>query len=340
MTTSTEVFYQSIDDALTPEQAAQALALETGDTGTQPDNGGAPTPTPSSDDKSAADPDTTSNSPQGADDSSKATDPKPVVLAKDGVHTIAYEKLEEARQGMQHWKAQAEAAQLRLNELQAQAQARAEAGQAPTATDSMAAQAQAAIDAGANADLFGDFSEAALRAGIEKLVAQQVSAQVSVEVGKALKPLQVQQEKDATAVHYETIYSAHPNADSIAQSAEFKAWVDSQPSAVRNAYWQLFDSEKGGTATEIVEVFDAFKQATGGKTPAPPAAAANPAAAAKAAIAAASAAPPASLSSIPGGRADGQSAGDAMADMGGPDLLAALDGKTPDQIEAWLNRQI
>lgn len=341
MKTSNEDFYQAIDGPLTAEQAAQALALEQpGDTGGKPETGGEPTSTTSADDKKTDGPDTKPSSAQGADDPSKAGDAKPVVLAKDGVHTIPYEKLEEARRGEQHWKAQAEAAQQKLDELQVQAQARAQAGEAATATDQMAATAQAAIDAGANADIFGDFSEAALKAGIEKLVAQQVTARVNEEVGKALKPLQAQQKQDATAEHYDTIYKAHPNADSIAQSAEFKAWVDAQPSAVRNAYWQLFDGEKGGTATEIVEVFDAFTQATGGKSSSQPAAAATTAAAAKAATAAARSEPPASLSSIPGGRADGQSAGEAMADMGGQELYAALEGKSPDQIEAWLNRQI
>lgn len=344
MTTSTEDFYKNVDGALTPEQALQAMSLEEGDTGKKPEEGGAPATATSSDDKGTDGSDTKTSSAQGEDDPSKTADAKPVVLAKDGIHTIPYEKLEEARRGEQHWKAQAEEAQRKLDELTAQAQARAQAGEAPTATDAMAAQAQAAIDAGANADLFGDFSEAALKAGIEKLVAlqvsQQVAARVNEEVGKALKPLQDQQHKDAATAHYEAIYTAHPNADSIAQSAEFKAWVDAHPSAVRNAYWQLLDPEKGGTAAEIVEVFDAFTKATGGKSSSHPAAAADPAAAAKAAIAQAGAAPPASLSSIPGGRADGQGAGDVTADMGGPEMYLALEGKSPQQIEAWLNRQI
>ena len=238
------------------------------------------------------------------------------------------------REGEQHWKTQAEAAQQQLAELQAQAQARADAGTAPTKTDNMVATAEAAIEAGADVGIFGDFSEEALAKGIATLVEQQVQARVNA----ALEPLATKQAKDAATAHYDAIYSKHPDADSIAQSTEFAAWVNAQPSAVRNAYWSLFDSKTGGTAQEIVEVFDAFKAAS---TPNPNTpAAANYKAAASAAVAAAKATPPASLSSIPGARVEGASELDRAADMSGPDMLEATKNMSPAQIEAWLDRQI
>ena len=257
-----------------------------------------------------------------------------MVLARDGKHTIPYETLVKHREGEQHWKAQAEAAQQQLADLQAQAQARADAGTAPTKTDNMVATAEAAIEAGADVGIFGDFSEEALAKGIATLVEQQVQARVSA----ALEPLATKQAKDAAAAHYDAIYSKHPDADSIAQSNEFAAWVNAQPSAVRNAYWGLFDAKTGGTAEEIVEVFDAFKAAS---TPNPNTpAAADPKAAASAAVAAARATPPASLSSIPGARVEGASELDRAADMSGPDMLEATKNMSPAQIEAWLDRQI
>ena len=255
-------------------------------------------------------------------------------MARDGVHTIPYEKLEEARKGEQHWKAQAEAAQQQLAELQAQAQARADAGTAPTKTDNMVATAEAAIEAGADVGIFGDFSEEALAKGIATLVEQQVQARVSA----ALEPLATKQAKDAATAHYDAIYSKHPDADSIAQSTEFAAWVNAQPSAVRNAYWGLFDPHTGGTAQEIVEVFDAFKGVSTSNPNTP--AAADPKAAASAAVAAAKATPPASLSSIPGARVEGASELDRAAEMSGPDMLEATKNMSPAQIEAWLDRQI
>ena len=332
--------YSNIEGALTPEQAAAALAAGEGDTSAELENGGAPDATTVTDDAAANDgdnkakPDAAATGKE-AGTTTEAEDPaQTVVLARDGKHTIPYETLVKHREGEQHWKAQAEAAQQQLAELQAQAQARADAGTAPTKTDNMVATAEAAIEAGADVGIFGDFSEEALAKGIATLVEQQVQARVNA----ALEPLATKQAKDAAAAHYDAIYSKHPDADSIAQSTEFAAWVNAQPSAVRNAYWGLFDPHTGGTAQEIVEVFDAFK---GANTPNPNTpAAADPKAAASAAVAAARATPPASLSSIPGARVEGASELDRAADMSGPDMLEATKNMSPAQIEAWLDRQI
>ena len=332
--------YTTIEGALTPEQAAAALAAGEGDTSAELENGGTPDATTVTDDAAATDGDHKAKpdaAATGEDAGTKtdAGDPaNAVVLARDGKHTIPYETLVKHREGEQHWKAQAEAAQQQLAELQAQAQARADAGTAPTKTDNMVATAEAAIEAGADVGIFGDFSEEALAKGIATLVEQQVQARVNA----ALEPLATKQAKDAAAAHYDAIYSKHPDADSIAQSTEFAAWVNAQPSAVRNAYWGLFDPHTGGTAQEIVEVFDAFK---GMSTPNPTStAAADPKAAASAAVAAARSTPPASLSSIPGARVEGASELDRAAEMSGPDMLEATKNMSPAQIEAWLDRQI
>lgn len=318
--------YTTIEGALSPEQAAAALAAGEGDTSAELENGGTPDATTVTDEAATG---------EGAGTTTEAGDPaNAVVMARDGKHTIPYETLVKHREGEQHWKALAEAAQQQLADLQAQAQARADAGTAPTKTDNMVATAEAAIEAGADVGIFGDFSEEALAKGIATLVEQQVQARVSA----ALEPLATKQAKDAAAAHYDAIYSKHPDADSIAQSAEFAAWVNAQPSAVRNAYWGLFDPHTGGTAQEIVEVFDAFK-GTGTPNPNTPAAA-DPKAAASAAVAAARATPPASLSSIPGARVEGASELDRAADMSGPDMLEATKNMSPAQIEAWLDRQI
>ena len=336
-----EFDYSNIDGALTPEQAALALAAGEGDTSAELENGGTPEATTvkedpaGSDDDNEAKPDAAAEAGKSADTKANAEDPaKTVVLARDGIHTIDYQVLADARNGEKHWKEQAEAAQRQLAELTAQAQAREAAGAAPTKTDNMVATAEAAIQAGADASLFGDFSEEALAKGIEKLVSQQVEARVSA----ALEPLATKQAKDAATAHYDAIYTKHPDADSIAQSTEFAAWVNAQPSAVRNAYWGLFDAQTGGTASEIVEVFDAFKAASTPKTTTT--AAADPKAAASAAVATAKAEPPASLSSIPGARAESASVLDRAADMSGPEMLAATANMSPAQLEAWLDRQI
>lgn len=322
---------------LTPEQAAQLLSL-----GIQGDTG-APSPELSS--GPAAAPAPTDPSPQpAAQPEPELTPENAVILAKDGKHTISYDKLVQARETAraaqteaQALAAQLQAAQQQLADLQAQAQARADAGQAPTATDNQVAAAQAAIDAGVDPALFGDFSEEALAKGITKLVDQQVAARMEA-INAKLKPIEQQAATDATTAHFNAIYSAHPDADSIVESQEFAVWKGAQPAVVRAALDQALEK---GSSTDVIEVFSAFKAAT--QQQSPPAAgkgAMTPAEAAKAAIAKASAPIPASLSDIPGGRVAGTNVFEAMDTMNSHELLAATSNMTAEQIEAWLNAQI
>lgn len=352
MTTNTQQneFIQALQGDLTPEQAAQLLELgELGDTGAMPDNGGAPDASTDAGDAGNAEGDAGTNQPnteaaaaagepakpdaqEGAAGDAEPDPANAVVLAKDGKHTIPYDKLVQAREGEKHWKAQAEAAQRQLEVLEADRAARAEAGEAPTKTDNQLAAAQAAIDQGVDPGIFGDFSEEALAKGIATLVASQVEARVS----KALEPLQAKQARDAIKAHYEAIYQAHPDADSVAESKELADWIGSQPSFLRGAYEQVFAN---GSTTDVIELFGRFKQATGATQP--PAAAADPEAvkaAAKAAIAKAPAATPASLTDFPGGRPAGLTKAEALADMDGREMLDSMASMTPEQIEDLLNR--
>ena len=321
---------------LTPAQAAQLLSL-----GIQGDTG-APSPDLSS--GPAAAPAPTDASPQPvAQPEPELTPENAVILAKDGKHTISYDKLVQARETAraaqteaQTLAAQLQAAQQQLADLQAQAQARADAGQAPTATDNQVAAAQAAIDAGADPALFGDFSEEAMAKGITKLVEQQVAARMAA-IDAKLKPIEQQAATDATTAHFNAIYSAHPDADSIVESQEFAVWKGAQPAVVRAALDQALEK---GSSTDVIEVFSAFKAATQQPPAAAGKGAVSPAEAAKAAIAKAAAPMPASLSDIPGGRVGSTNVFEAMNDMNSHQLLAATSNMSPEQIEAWLNFQI
>lgn len=359
MTTSTNDFFQNteINGALTPEQAAQLLELpDLGDTSTSLDNGGAPSTTTAADAAKTEEPTNSGAAAPAAAPAPAAsltaapaaapvTEPdatNAVVLAKDGKHTIPYAKLVEAREGEQHWKATAEATQRQLADLQAQAQQRADAGQAPTTTDNQVAAAQAAIAKGVDPAIFGDFSEEELAKGIQTLVAQQVQEQVTAQVGKALAPFQQHQQQTAHEAHVEAIYRAHPDADSIAESAELKQWITSQPGYLQPTLQAVL--EKGSTS-QVIELFNDFKKGTGAPAPAPSpgksaTAAADPKVAAQAAIAAATPAVPASLSDIPGGRADSLSPHERLAAMDPTSMAEAMQGMSPDQIDAFLNRSL
>lgn len=339
-------FIQSLNGELTPQQAAQLLEMGTqGDTGAKaPDNvaqPGANAEAGTSNTSDAAGSDGTNNGTaatgqEGATGNVELTPDNAVILAKDGKHTIGFEKLVEARQLAQDWKAKAEATQAQLASLQAQAQARADAGQAPTQVDNQVAAAQAAIEQGIDPGVFGDFSEEALAKGIQALVAQQVAAQVQQTVGKALAPIQAKQAESAADAHYSAIYEKHPDADSLVESQELAKWIDSQPSFVADACKNVLNN---GTTAQIIEMFDRFKQATGAAQPGT-ANTADVKAAAQAAIANAPSKVPASLSDFPGGRPAAVTREEQLASMSsGTELLDAMqNGKmTPQQIEHFLN---
>ena len=191
------------------------------------------------------------------------------------------------------------------------------------------AAAQAAIDQGVDPGIFGDFSEEALANGIATLVASQVEARVS----KALEPLQAKQATDASRAHYDAIYTAHPDADSIAESKELADWINSQPTYARDAYAAVLSQ---GSTEQVIELFDAFKQATGATQPGTPAAA-DVKTKAQQAAAQAAAPVPNSLTDIAGGRSTGASRDEALAHMEGFELLQNMDSMSREQMEAWLN---
>lgn len=321
------------DGNLTALQAAQLLELsEEGDTGAanaEPETGGAPDAAPVVAPQAAVAPTDTNEPELNADNA--------VILAKDGKHTISYDKLTEAREGEKHWKAQAATAAQELEALKAQAQQRADAGIAPTATDTQVAAAEAAIEAGHNPELFGDFSEEAIAKGVQALVDQRVAAaiaQVDAKFAKAYEPVQQRQADDIRKAHFEAIYAKHPDADSIVESKELADWIAAQPTFARAGYEAVMQN---GTAAEAIEFFDTFKAASGKGQAAPTL---DVKAAAQAAIAKAKPAVPASLSDIPGGTAGPASRDEALAQMNPLDMSETMQGMSPAQIEEFLNRSL
>lgn len=351
-TSEQDQFIASLDGDLTPEQAAHLLELGEGDTGGTSDNGGVPGA--SRDDGAGAG--TGENAEQQAGTGAPAdgsvngdglNSENAVILAKDGKHTISYDKLLEARQGKQQAEATLQAtqaqlaeAQAKLDELQRQAQARADAGETATAVDNQAAAAQAAIDAGVDPALFGDFSEADLAKGIQTLVDMRVGAKVQealAAIDAKLTPIQQERERTAAEEHYGAIYKEHPDADSIYESKELSDWIDAQPSFVRDNYRGVLQA---GTTQQVIELFHAFKTGTGGQA-ATGSAKADPAAAARAALAAAKSEVPGSLSDIPGGRPGaGASREEVLASMESTEMLEAMEDMTPEQIERFLDRRL
>ena len=321
-TTQAEYFQaNAVDGELTAAQMMELVQLPEGDIASVSTAAKDSVPGAVSDAKQADDTTDNTQSQPATDDTKSDAQPQ-VILAKDGVHTIPYQKLVEARDGEKHWKAQAEAAQQQLAELQAKADQRAAAGQAPTQADAAVAQATAALDAGVDPALFGDFSEADIAKGVQKLAEKLVDARmaaVEAKLAEAVKPLQDKAQLTETEQHFKTIYQAHPDADSIAESAELKAWFATHPSFVRTQFETVL---KQGTADQVVELFSAFKSAS---KPVTDQKAMAEDAAAKA-IASAKTRTPSSLSDIPGGVAPPTNPGEGLADASAQDLISKFEG--------------
>ncbi|MFV5507261.1 hypothetical protein [Acinetobacter sp. 197] len=271
-----------------------------------------------------------------------ATEPTPpveenaensVVLAKDGKHTIPYERLQETREQVQQYKQQVE-------QLTAQLAAQQTPGNTQVAQQN-AAVAEAVIEAsGNNADvmaMFGDFSEEAIAKGVEALVSQRVSAQVQSMMDAALAPFKQQQQLSAEQQHFAYIGSAHPDYESIPESQEFQAWKDAQPSFIRSAYDDVLNK---GNAEQVVELLSLYKSQNNVSpkvdTPAPTQAMVEKA---KQAVQNAPSKVPHSVTDLPAGSPAALSADERLSNLSGPELLAEMENWSPDQVEAYMSRR-
>lgn len=257
-----------------------------------------------------------------------------VILAKDGKHTIPYDKLVEARNGEKEWKQKFDTAQQQLAELQTSAQERKDNGVAPTVQDNQANIVQQAIDEGVDPAIFGDFDEKGLADGIQKLVDMRVSAMVQKQFETVLAPMQQQQQVSAEQAHFNEIFTAHPDAESIVESKEFSAWLDNQPSITKDAYNTVLNK---GSASQVVELLGLYKSGTQSTQ----AAQQQNDAVRAAAMQAVNKAPtnvPHSVTDFPAGNPTGQSNDERLANLSGPELLAEMSNWTDAQIDAYYAR--
>jgi hypothetical protein len=325
MTTQAEFFQtHAVDGVLDDKLMAQMLNLPEGDSGIEPPQRGTPDPTPAPAPAPVEPPEPTPE-PTPA----PAPTPETVILAKDGVHTIGYEKLVEAREAEKAAKARAEVLEAEIATLKSAAPTPPAATPAPTA-----APAPAEVD-------FGDFSDEAVKKGILEAVEKRVAEALPAKVAEALAPLQKQQQEAALTTHFKTLYDAHPTMDAMLESKELESWITSQPSFAQTAIRAVLAE---GTAPQVVEVFDSFVKATGKTaapppTPAPTAPPVDPTKAAQAAIDAAADKPPTSLTEIPGSTAQHDEAA-TLREMSPMALLKRFEGKTPEQIEALMAKAL
>ena len=254
-----------------------------------------------------------------------------VIMAKDGKHTIPFEKLQQARESERLALQQAEQANAELEKLRSQ-QSQSNTAAQQAKIDNQIDIAQQAIDNGVDPSIFGDFDEEGLTNGIQTLVQQQVAQQVEARLKQALEPIAQKQQIDETQQHYAAILQAHPDIESVAESQEFASWRASQPSYAQQAINGVLSQ---GTTDQVIELFNQFKGNAQTAAPTP----ADIKQAAKAKLDNAQSAIPASLSDIAGGQAH-TSPDEQLANLDGVDMLAAMEKMSPEQIERILNKTL
>jgi len=355
VTGSAEALLDGNEGLRTDEQVAELL---NGDVKSEVGDTGGDEPTPGSDDDSPKAEE--GKSPDGDGTTDEGTDPEqdgteggktagdehgnadddgtqeePVILAKDGKHTIEYQKLVDAREDAKAAKQELASLQDALAEkdrLIAEFKAGSEPGESDESLqdrmDELAEDLEElAADYPGVADTLKDLMES------NKTLAEKVE-----QLGSTVTDTAAMTEVER---HFATIDEAHPDRESVIESTEFEKWLESQPSVIQSAYESVLDR---GTAEQVIEVLDAYK-ATAGETagkdpgkgddadPDKPKVDIDK----KVADAEKKAAAPESLSDVPGGTAH-HDEGEALLEMSSNAALAKLEGKTPAQINALLEK--
>ncbi|MES1923524.1 hypothetical protein MHBO_005108, partial [Bonamia ostreae] len=103
--------------------------------------------------------------------------------------------------------------------------------------------------------------EPEIATAVEELLAQRLSDAQSLidsKVNTYIAPVQEQVAQMHQTTHMSRITAAHPDANSIAGSDEFTAWIDKLPA------WEKRSADsviKGGTSDEVIELLDYYKEA-------------------------------------------------------------------------------
>lgn len=212
-----------------------------------------------------ADPATQQGEQTSSDEETKAP-----IASKSGEYTIPYEKLEAARNQAKTIAGENEQLRQQLAELTTrqqanleqaigEAQGRADAGQQQTQADKNLQAAQSAIESGVDVSVFGDFTEESIAKGVFALMAQQrdaMRAELKAEIEREFAPVKAIQAKEQSENHINSIYAKHPDASEIVQSEQFANWQQSLPTFVRSSVQAVI---QGGSAEQVIEVFDTFK---------------------------------------------------------------------------------
>ena len=258
-----------------------------------------------------------------------------VVIAKDGKHTIPFEKLSQARDEAKDWKQKYEEQQAHIAAMQ-QAQPNANLQQ----NEEQLKTAQALIEASGNdqnvIELFGDFSEEAIAKAVNTLVEQKLgnfNTHVDSIVQQRLGEInQHNQTLTAQEQHFKSIGDTHPDWTSVVESSEFDAWIAKQPSYIQDGINSVLSQ---GSAQQVNQVLSDYKTQNNLIVNDN---AASIKEAAKQAVVNARSQVPNSLSDLPAGSPSAVSREERLASMNGAELVNEMASWTAEQIDAYTSR--
>ena len=256
---------------------------------------------------------------------SASSDTEPVLLAKDGVHTIPYDHLVEARKNAAEWQQFATQQQDLIKSLQA-----AKIDDAGTG-DTKAQDAVVAEYEGAFPEVAED-----LKPYIQRMIddgVKSVLADFKEQVNQRVAPVELSSQEIAAERYFKSIRAAHPDADTIVDDTKFHDWIKTQPSAVQALYAENLEYKR--PANDLIEMFAAYKNATGIKS-----AVTDVAAKTKDIIANVKRSGPGSLSDIPSTITGTHDELEAIYDMSPSQLEAKFFGKSPDEINKLMSKLI
>ncbi len=252
--------------------------------------------------------------------------PEPVLLAKDGVHTIPYSELVNERQKSAELAAFVESQNQLIEQLK-NAQAQDEGTGDTVNQDAVLAAYEGSFPE--IADDMKPFIQAMIDTGIKKGL-EAFQQQVQTMVAPAVKV----SENAALDAHFAQIDEAHPDREAIIE--DVGKWIESRPAFIRDHYAQVFEK---GSAAQVVELISEFKEATGYKPSQTPSVD-DVRAKAKQSIADAKPKAVTSLSDIPSGNPVAHDEAEAMLNMNPQQLQAKFANKSPEEIMRLMDKLV
>jgi len=168
--------------------------------------------------------------------------PEPVVQARDGVHTIPFSELEDARSRAQYWEQVAREKQEATTPE-------------PVQSDEQQLSVRELRKLSMEAMMEGDIEKAA---DLQEQADAVVTKIAEANAERLMQPLRQSAQDQAVDAHFSTIKAAIPDFDDLVQANAVQDWIKTQPSFMQGAANQVLQS---GTTQEVIELFAAYKAA-------------------------------------------------------------------------------